>query len=304
MSLSNIGDVVLTFPVFDALRAAYPDAIIDIVAGQKAAGFFDRNPRVGRVIVYDKGMSVARILAWVGDLRRQRYDIVIDLRNTFLPFVLSADIVTFPCFSGGGMHMKDKHFARLASLPGKIVPSSVRSAIFLSSAVRGAAARLVGGKEGFVLVAAGAADQKKRWHEQGFLQMIRHIRARGFDVALVGDRNDQEVAGRILKAIPDGVIDLCGRTTLLELAAVVERASLAITNDSGVMHLASYFDKPLIALFGPTDPRRHLPAAKKIILIQKTFSCVPCYKTKCKNKKCMEAITAEVVWEAVEKLLS
>ena len=274
MSLSNIGDVVLTFPVFDALRAAFPEAVIDVVAGQKAAGFFDGNPRVGRVIVYDKGMSVARVLAWVGDLRRQHYDIVVDLRNTFLPFVLSADVVTPPCFSGARMHMKDKHFARLASLPGKISPASTRAAIVLSAVVRGSSARLTGGKEGFVLVAAGAADQRKRWHEQGFLQVIRHIRARGYDVVLVGDCNDREAAGRIVKAIPEGVIDLCGRTTLQELAGVVERAVLVITNDSGVMHLASYCDKPLIALFGPTDPSLYGPWSARCVALRKSPSVV------------------------------
>lgn len=274
VSLTNIGDVVLTFPVFDALHAAFPDAVIDVVAGQKAAGFFGGNPRIGRVIVYDKGMSLVKVLAWVADLRRQRYDIVVDLRNTFLPFVVNAAAVTLPCFARGGMHMKDKHFARLASLSVKVGPAAVRSAIVLSSAGRMACARLTGGKEGYVLVAAGAADHKKRWHEEGFLEVIRHVRSRGYDVVLVGDRNDQEVAGRMMKALPEGVVDLCGRTTLLELAGVVERAGLAITNDSGIMHLASYSDKPIVALFGPTDPSLYGPWSARCVALRKSCSAV------------------------------
>ncbi len=254
VSLSNIGDVVLTFPVFDALRAGFPEAAIDVVVGQKAAGFFSGDLRAGRVIVYDKGMSVARLLAWAGELRCQRYDIVVDLRNTLLPFVLNAGRVTFPSLAGAGMHMKEKHFSRLASLPVKFDPDPARAALALTSAERSACARLTGGKEGFVLVAAGAADQKKRWHEDGFLQVIRHVRSRGYGVVLVGDRHDRDVSERMVRALPEGVVDLCGRTTLRELAGVVERAFFAVTNDSGIMHVASYFGKPVVALFGPTDP--------------------------------------------------
>jgi ADP-heptose:LPS heptosyltransferase len=63
-------------------------------------------------------------------------------------------------------------------------------------------------------------------------------------------------------------------------------------------------DTPFVALFGPTDPRRHLPAAKNSIVLKKDVVCSPCYKPKCKSRKCMRSITAEDALQAAERLLS
>jgi ADP-heptose:LPS heptosyltransferase len=70
------------------------------------------------------------------------------------------------------------------------------------------------------------------------------------------------------------------------------------------MHIAAAVGTPFIALFGPTDPARHMPPAKDYVLIKKELECSPCYKSKCKSKKCMELITPEEVLGAVDKLLN
>lgn len=269
VSLSNIGDVVLTFPVIDALRAGFPRAQLHVIVGLKARGFFDGNPHIARTILFDKRMTWPQAWAWLGVLRQERFDLVVDLRNSLLPFLLRAGTVTRPHFSSGRMHMKDKHLARLQLVLERADSPPEPAAIVLSPEQRGAVRILLGGISGYAVVAPGAADPRKKWDEQHFLHAVRHLRSRGRQVVLVGDAGDDGAAGRILKAAGGGVLNLCGRTTLLELAGVIQDAALALTNDSGIMHLASYLDRPQVALFGPTDPFFYGPWSSRSIMLRK-----------------------------------
>jgi ADP-heptose:LPS heptosyltransferase len=270
VSLSNIGDVILTFPVFDTLRATFPDAAISVVVGPKGRTFFSHNPHVHRAIVYDKAMPWTGKLRWLAGLRRQRFDLVVDLRNSMLPFLLNARVVTPPAFRSAHCHMKEKHLRRLALVLDAPVSPTEKYAGVVS--VRGLkhAGRSVPGQEGYVLFAPGAADPRKRWSAEGFAKAIQHVINRyGKRVVIVGDRRDCPLVERILKNVRGRVVNLCGLTTLTELVGVMHRAGLAVTNDSGVMHLASYFDVPTIALFGPTDPFFYGPWSSQNDVIRK-----------------------------------
>lgn len=289
VSLSNIGDVVLTLPVVDILRAAFPAAELDLIVGPKVKSLFDENPHVTRVVGYDKKMSWRGKLDWFLDLRCRRFDLVVDLRNSMLPFLLDAGTVTFSAFSPPKVHMKAKHLARLAVVFDDFKIPVERTAIAVSSQAYSSADRLVRGWTDYVVVAPGAADPRKRWDERGFLQVTRHLRSKGKNVVLVGDKNDGVVGARIAADFSDGVLDLCGQTTLIELAGVVARASLALTNDSGIMHLASYFDRSVIALFGRTDPFFYGPWSSRSVVIRKGVV--------------MEAITISDVITEVDKFL-
>ena len=269
VSLSNIGDVVLTLPAVDILRAAFPAAEFHLIVGPKAKSLFDENPYITRVVVYDKKMSWRGNLDWLLDLRRMRFDLVVDLRNSMLPFLLNAGTVTFPACSQSKVHMKEKHLARLACVFDDLKIPAERTAIAVSPRQRSCVDHLVRGWVDYAVVAPGAADARKRWSEQGFLQVVRHLRSRGQRIVLVGDQNDKVVGARIAANFSDGVLDLCGQTTLVELADVLARAALAITNDSGIMHLASYFNRPVIALFGRTDPFFYGPWSSRCVALRK-----------------------------------
>jgi len=101
-------------------------------------------------------------------------------------------------------------------------------------------------------------------------------------------------------------MNLCGQTTLVQLAQVFNNCLMALVNDSAPMHLASYVDVPVLALFGPTNPGRTGPhgSGSRVVSIQE--SCAPCYKRSCpKGRECMEPITvADVMsaWDYVKTL--
>jgi ADP-heptose:LPS heptosyltransferase len=104
----------------------------------------------------------------------------------------------------------------------------------------------------------------------------------------------------ILKLSNSKPINLIGKTSLAELAALMKRFKCLITSDSAPMHIAAAMNTPFVALFGPTDPLRHLPPAGKYVVITKDLRCAPCYKPVCSDTRCMREITAAEVVKAVK----
>ena len=94
ISLSNIGDVILTFPVIDILKRDFAEARIDLVVGINGESLVAGNPCLGKIYVYRKNQTPWAILQWLRTLAKERYDCVVDLRNTAIPFLISAKIRT------------------------------------------------------------------------------------------------------------------------------------------------------------------------------------------------------------------
>ncbi|NLE64771.1 MAG: glycosyltransferase family 9 protein [Elusimicrobia bacterium] len=251
---SNIGDVVLGLPVVDVVLAMFPAAEVSIVVGPRAQPLLAGNPVFRSVRIYDKRATFFQKIAFFLDLRKDFFDIVVDLRNSFLPFLLRARRKTGPVNTWKGCHWKDRYLERLAEFLGPFPERIPLRALSCSTPMPAAPA------PGYVLVAPGAADNRKRWPAGRFLEVIRWlVEERGERVVIVGDKRDKEAFVFSEAKIPSGVTDLLGQTSLRELAAVVHGAKQAVTNDSGVMHMASYFGVPTVAVFGPTDPGAYGP---------------------------------------------
>jgi len=123
-------------------------------------------------------------------------------------------------------------------------------------------------------------------------------------VVLTGTEKDLKAAQELIGGLKDaGVINACAKTTLNQLGCLIRKCSVYISGDSSPLHVAAAVHTPVVALFGPTDPRRHLPPVQNCVVITKEVACGPCYKRQCKDIKCMKSIKPEEVLEAVEKLL-
>ena len=104
----------------------------------------------------------------------------------------------------------------------------------------------------------------KHWGNDKFAQVARHFLSKGFAVVLIGSQRER-IACEEVADLAAGAVDLAGMTTLSELAALIHRSTISITNDSGPMHLAVALNRPVVSIFGPTDPlwigprdRRHM----------------------------------------------
>jgi ADP-heptose:LPS heptosyltransferase len=135
----------------------------------------------------------------------------------------------------------------------------------------------------------------------GFCQgLARH----DLRIVLTGTEADLPLANELIQRLKNiKFINACAKTNINQLACLIKRCSVYVSCDSAPLHIACAMQIPFVALFGPTDPRRHLAPAKKFVLIKKGLPCSPCYKAECRHKECMELITAEEVLEAVGSLL-
>ena len=146
--------------------------------------------------------------------------------------------------------------------------------------------------------------QTKIWPNQYLVELCHKLASQGIRVVFTGGSDDLPRAQAINKAIEKSKsIIACGKTTINQLACLIKRCRLYLTSDSAPLHIACAVDTPYIALFGPTDPRRHIASGHKGIVLKKELPCQPCYRSKCKRRECMYAIKPEEVMEAIKGLL-
>lgn len=277
ISLSNIGDVVLTLPVADILRRDFPHAKLSIVSGPKAASLFETSPVFAEYIILDKHQPRTALLRWIRALRRRRFDLVIDLRNSMIPFMLWPRYMTPPEMSKPkGMHMRRKHLERLRSVYDFGEEHAPRLSLTPGEDDRRAVRRMLGDGKPFAVMAPGSADQAKRWSVEGFAEVAKHLKKEyDLEIVFLGDQADQQITGRIAARLDHPAMDLCGRTTLIQSAEIVRRAAVAVVNDSAVLHLAGYHNVPTAGLFGYTDPVRYGPWSDQSVIIRPEGALAP-----------------------------
>jgi lipopolysaccharide heptosyltransferase I len=152
----------------------------------------------------------------------------------------------------------------------------------------------------------GTIWETKRWTIEGFAAVARQFLHDGFAVALAGAKRDQPRCRQIAAAAP-GACDLSGKTTPAELAALIQRAEVCVTNDSGAMHVAVSLGKPMVSVFGPTNPVRVGPYHQPESVVRVDLPCSPCnyrWLSQCPfDHACMKQVTSAMVIERVRKIL-
>jgi lipopolysaccharide heptosyltransferase II len=154
----------------------------------------------------------------------------------------------------------------------------------------------------WIAIQPGARWPNKRWPVEYFAGLIRLLAKKFPDArfAILGSREDKPVGGLIADADPERCFNLCGQTSLPEMVEWVRLCDLMITNDTGPMHVAAALGKPLVALFGPTEPRRTGPYGHLDDVLRIDLPCSPCLKSHCtyvKPNECLNAISPAMVFE-------
>lgn len=259
ISLSNIGDAIMTTPVLESLHSLFPDVSVDIVADRRSSQVFERCPYLGKILFKDKHRVLRGLLPLLRDLRATEYALMVDLRTDFLPLLLRARR-RFWKWSGKvyGPHTVERHLGVIAALHGdRPLP---QTAVWVGAEEMNFAAEALSALDGRKLIALGPGANwpPKIWPAASFAALIVGV-ANDFDgVILLGDARDERHAN-LLAGGPLPCVNLCGRTSLLQAAALLRRAAVFVGNDSGLGHLASAVGTPSLTLFGPGDPVRYRP---------------------------------------------
>jgi lipopolysaccharide heptosyltransferase II len=157
-----------------------------------------------------------------------------------------------------------------------------------------------------VAMAPGTIWETKHWGTDKFAEVARHFLQKGFAVVLMGSRRERTVCEEVARLAP-GSVDVAGETTLTELAALVRRSAISVTNDSGPMHLAVALGRPVVSVFGPTDPIWIGPYGRADAVLRAGVPCSPCLLrqlSRCRHDHvCMENVSARAVIERMEHVL-
>lgn len=159
-----------------------------------------------------------------------------------------------------------------------------------------------------ILFAPGAEfGSAKRWPTSHFAELAKTIRQERDDaqIALLGSGKDKEVCDAIVALAP-GVRNLAGVTALDEAVALIARADAMVSNDSGLLHIASALNRPIVAIYGPTDPNHAPPFSDMAKSLFLGIECSPCKQRECPlgHHRCMKEISAGMVWEPLQAMLT
>jgi heptosyltransferase-2 len=323
VTLSNLGDIILTTPVLERIHEEFPEAKIDVITGDPGKALFPGHPAVREVIVPRRHSPLAvRFLSTMA-LRRRRYDLAVDLKNSLLPFIVGAKYKASSlatALKGQGargkgrekakQHKVYEHLSRLASLgidisgtPKFFIPVTQEEKVFVDKALKSAAGKKI------VVMNPGAKSHLKRWDAAKFADLaVRLTETQGCHIFVVGNDDDKDVMARFLPLAKSCVTDLSSRTSLGALADLMRRSGLVVTNDSAPLHVASAVNAPTVAIFGPTDEAKYGPLASKSIVVRPPdIVCRPCGKALCSigpDEGCISRLSVEEVFEAARKILT
>ncbi|HEX8910712.1 MAG TPA: lipopolysaccharide heptosyltransferase II [Humisphaera sp.] len=318
---SAIGDVVHGLPVLALLKRHWPAASFSWLVTPACAGILDGHPMLDEVIRFDrKGLGTSwhtpagvRALVDVGrSLAGRRFDLVIDLQGLFRSGWLTAqtlapvrvglsdarEMATLFYTHRAQVGRRERHAVeRYLAVPEAL--GAGRGPVEFPFATSAADRAFVAAHAPprYAALFPGTNWPTKRWPVERFAALVEPL-SRRFGLASVvgGGPAEAELAAQI-----PGALNLAGKTTLNQLVALIERAELVVSNDSGPMHIAAALGKPLVAPFGPTNPVRTGPYGRMPSVVKLELPCSPCYSRRCSHRTCLQALGVESVLGVVER---
>jgi lipopolysaccharide heptosyltransferase II len=160
----------------------------------------------------------------------------------------------------------------------------------------------------WIILNPGARWMNKRWPVEYYSELVGLIAEYAPDirVALLGGKLDVELGAAISRDNPQRCLNLIANTSLPEMIEWIRLSQLMVTNDTGPMHVAAALNKPVVAIFGPTEPRRTGPYHQVGQALRISLPCAPCLKSSCANEKpleCLRAVSPRLVFAEVRKKL-
>ena len=311
ITLSNLGDIILTTPVLEKLCDEFSEADIDVITGLSGQEVFDAHPKVNEVMVRNRRMGLFGRMREVVNLTKRRYDLVVDLKGSLLPYMIGAKYRSKLFVSTCGVrHKKDEHLTRISHLS-KDVLTSTRFFVLAGVPENSYIKKIIadGKDKKMVIINPGARSHLKRWGAEKYAKLSdRLISELKTDVYITGDKDDRETIDLMLGAcIRKDLTNLCGKTNVIMLIQLMKQASLVITNDSAPLHIASSVNVPTVAIFGPSNEKKYGPLSEKKIVISPKVPCRPCEKALCgegPDEGCLSRVKVDEVFRAAKKLLS
>lgn len=333
-----LGDAVMCEPALRGLRRLFPDAQIALLVKPAVADLFTGHPALTRVLTYDsKGRHAGLFGKWAlaEQLRRQSFDLAVLFQNAFeaafLTFLagvprrygyatdgrslLLSNPVAVPDRSA--LTHQVRYYWDLLKPLGLTGDPPAPELVVSPEEEQAMAGRLAQGgltaNDVVIGINPGSTyGGAKRWLPERYAEAterlcrtLRETRNQQVGVVIFGAKGEERLGREIAARLSSPSLVLSGATTIRELMAALKRCAMLLTNDTGPMHIASAFQVPLVAIFGPTDWRTTSPFGSAHAIVRQPVDCAPCLLRECPiDHRCMTRVTVDQVYEAAAKQLA
>ena len=264
ITLSNIGDVILTIPTLLKLSKRYKNAKFDIVGDDRSKILFKYCPFINKFFIKDKSKGIKGTISLLRDIRKTNYDIAVDLRSDGLLYLIRAD-KKFHKINNKNIHSIEKHYLSIKEQNKKIPAPTM----WISSEERKKARQLLPKSYKKILAfGLGANSSHKIWPTKFYAELGNMLKQQFDLIVLIGDVKDNEFFSTFSKNYKGPLLNLSGKLDLLTTAAVLQKVQFFIGNDSGLGHIASAVNVNTFTIFGPGEPHRYRPWGPKASWIQ------------------------------------
>lgn len=321
---SAMGDVVMATAVMEDIYRAFPASRIDLNTMPSMLGLFEHDPRFHEVFAIDvrrKGSRLQNGVAWLKRIRAGDYDLVVDLQRSDH----SRAMLSILQMAGQGIRYRIGNWGGIPyTIRPHPVPRDAHPFDMMRAAISAAGVptvtchpvlhtgvtnvervgtllrsnELVPGQFAMLLPGSQAAGWLKRWGWENYVELAHRLHDGGIEkIVLVGGLDELEECGSIAQQCGEWLVNLAGKTQILDVVSIAEAACLIVANDTGTAHISAAADTPMIVLCGPTNPGRVMPVGRNVVALQAGTGCINCYAKFCRlsNQECMSALKPEVV---------
>ena len=337
--MGSLGDVARGLCLVALLKQRFPNCVITWLVEPKCRDILTVHPLIDHVLLFDRKRWRQGLKDIVRELRGRHFDCVLDLQRHFksgcfsrlsgAPYRLGFHPRNAKegnwLFNNRHIPFQDEfypklfHYLKFTEYLGchpEFLPAQSRAMLasgvldfgfsgLATTALAGDVAAVV--EKPFIALVLGSSWVSKEWTFTGYTALIKKIlAATPKKIVMLDTPAKLPMARDLAQEVDDArLINLVGRTSLPELAFVLQRADLAVGPDCGSAHVAAAVDTPYIALFGPTAPELTAPFGSEHLVVNKRLSCSPCYKRRCPEKSaCLTSIQAADVFEKIEEVLA
>ncbi len=333
---SSLGDIIHALPLLNGLRARYSHARISWLLNTEYVDLLKDHPQLDEVIPFDRQKfktllgsvrMTFKLGGFAAGLRRRQFDLAVDVQGLFRSGLIafaSGAVVRLgfnPSREGSGMFYShrvpipepDMHAADKNYLPAKVLGFEqvpLRFHLPVSQDRRESirqklADKNVGTDQPYAVVVPGSRWETKNWRPERFSAAANYIQKKlDLKVVLSGSSAESDLCQLIAQTCKPPVVELVGQIDLAEMIALLDGASLVLCNDSAPLHIAAALGKPLVTIFGPTNPRRTGPYDRLDHVLQAKLPCIPCYYRRLGQCPIQHQCMADIDVEQVNRALA
>jgi heptosyltransferase-2 len=287
-----LGDLILSTTLFKKIKLKHPDSHITLIVNKGTEQILSNNPNINSILPVDKKQTFKNPLKFIKflyELQKENFSICysphFSHRSSLISFFSGARVRIGYKESGFGfLHTKTyprplrgvHEVQKLLQLVDSV--GLERPEIFLGKEVNGEIKSKIENLSEFIVIAPSSIWETKRMPIEKFIELVRRILENTpYTPVIIGSKNDQYLSDQIVNVYGSKVVDMTGRTNLMELSYIISKANCVISNDSSPIHIASAFNIPTLAIFGATiTDFGYTPLSERHTISEVSLECRPC----------------------------